>query len=208
MREQTRLLRGSSLSSPTDHDELGVEDAALVARTRLGERMAYAELYRRHVASIYDFCFHRLGTREAAEDATQAVFLRALRGLDSCDRPEAFRSWLFGIARHIVIDVYRANRRDGGLLDLTVIVEVEDSRPSVEHLAVASEEHDRVRRARTQLNADEQELLDLLQQELTDKEISTILGKRHGAVRTAHYRLRRKLRALLDESETAREGAP
>jgi DNA-directed RNA polymerase specialized sigma24 family protein len=138
-REQTRLLRGGTLSSPTEHDELGVEDAALVARARLGERLAYAELYRRHVPSIYDFCFHRLGTRETAEDATQAVFLRALRGLDGCDRPDAFRSWLFGIARHIVIDVYRAKRRDGGSLDLTVVAEIEDPRPSLEHLAAVSD---------------------------------------------------------------------
>ncbi len=172
-------------------------DTALVGRVLSGERLAFAELYRRHVVAIYDFSFHRLGNREAAEDATQAVFMRAIGSLADCRRPEAFRSWLFGIARHVVMDVYRANTRRSVAIDLAI--EVEDRSPSPERLAFAAEEHARVRRAQARLNADERELLDLLQQELTDKEIATILGKRHGAVRTAHYRLRRKLRALIGD---------
>lgn len=175
----------------------GSTDSTLVGRALSGDRVAFAELYRRYVVAIYDFCFYRLGNREAAEDATQAVFTRAIGGLADCRQPEAFRSWLFGIARHVVMDVYRANTRSSAAFDLAE--EIEDRSPSPERLALAAEEHARVSRARAGLNADERELLDLLQQELTDEEIATILGKRHGAVRTAHYRLRRKLRALIGE---------
>jgi RNA polymerase sigma factor (sigma-70 family) len=88
---------------------------------------------------------------------------------------------------------------------------LEDRSPSPERLALAAEEHARVRRARASLKPDESELFDLLQQELNDKEIAEILGRRHGAIRTAHWRLRKKLHRLLgnaDSSEEARHVEP
>jgi RNA polymerase sigma-70 factor (ECF subfamily) len=183
----------------------GAADATLVGRILYGERAAASDLYRRHVTAIYDFCAHRLGSREAAEDATQTVFLRAFAGLERCKRLEAFRSWLFGIAHHVVVDEFRARRHEG--LPLDTAGEVEDRTPSPERLALAVDEHDRVRRARARLSPADAVLFDLLQQELTDTEIAQILGKRHGAVRTAHYRLRRTLRGLLGDA-TSRERSP
>jgi RNA polymerase sigma-70 factor (ECF subfamily) len=199
------LLRARAPARPTQREELGgASDATLVARAQLGDRPAFAELYRRHVGAIYDFCAHRLSGREAAEDATQAVFMRAIGALPECKHPDAVRAWLFGIARHVVLDAYRANRRGAGAVSLDLApnpaADLEDRSPSPERLALAAEEHGRVRRARAHLTPDERELLDLLQQELTDKEIAEILGRRHGAIRTAHWRLRRKLRALLGDA--------
>ncbi len=188
--------RGPIVPSETEiHD--GASDAVLVGRALDGELVAASDLYHRHVTAIYDFCSHRLGSREAAEDATQAVFLRAIGGLAGCKRPEAFRSWLFGIAHHVVVDDYRSRRHAGMPLDQAP--EIEDRTPSPERLAIAADEHDRVRRARAWLSPSDAVLFDLLQQELTDTEIAQIIGKRHGAVRTAHYRLRRTLRGLLGD---------
>ena len=130
--------------------------------------------------------------------------MRAIGGLAECRHPEAFRSWLFGIARHIVMDAYRVDKYGSASLDLAA--EMEDRSASLERLAIASEEHTRLRQARARLNGDERELLDLLQQELNDVEIAAILGKRHGAVRTAHYRLRRKLRNLLEDQNFGNGG--
>jgi RNA polymerase sigma factor (sigma-70 family) len=189
--------QGPIFTSETEIIE-GVSDAMLVGRALDGERGAASDLYRRHVTAIYDFCAHRLGSREAAEDATQAVFLRAFSGLAGCRRPEAFRSWLFGIAHHVVVDDYRSRRHVG--LPLDQAAEVEDLTPSPERIALAVDEHARVRGARARLSPSDAMLFDLLQQELTDTEIAQILGKRHGAVRTAHYRLRRTLRGMLGDA--------
>ena len=200
------LLRGRARARPhPEADFGGFSDAALVTRAQLGERPAFAELYRRHVGSIYDFCAHRLSGREAAEDATQAVFMRAIGGLGECQDPEAFRAWLFGIARHVVLDVYRANKQRGVSIPFELAVDQVDRAPAPERVALAAEEHARVRRARARLKPDEQELLDLLQQELSDKEIAEILGRRHGAIRTAHWRLRKKLHRLLGNADPSEE---
>jgi len=52
----------------------------------------------------------------------------------------------------------------------------------------------------------ERELFDLLLTDLNDKEIATVLGRRHGAIRTAHWRLLAKLRECLGIRVPAKEG--
>jgi DNA-directed RNA polymerase specialized sigma subunit len=65
-------------------------------------------------------------------------------------------------------------------------------------LALQSEAIRTLRAARqTCLTERERELLDLLLTEMNDKEIAAVLGKSHGAVRTAHWRLVAKLRDCL-----------
>jgi DNA-directed RNA polymerase specialized sigma24 family protein len=68
---------------------------------------AFALLYRRYLSPFYRYCYHHLGSEEAAEDATSQVFAKALVALASyrVDRP--FRSWLFAIAPNVIADVYR-----------------------------------------------------------------------------------------------------
>ena len=51
-------------------------------------------------------------TREEAEDLTQATFERALRAWDRFDPERASeRTWLLAIARNLLIDHYRSDRR-------------------------------------------------------------------------------------------------
>jgi RNA polymerase sigma-70 factor (ECF subfamily) len=70
-----------------------------VAQARLGDPRAFALLYRRYLDQVYDYCHHRLGTREAAEDATQTIFLKALGSIQTCREGDLFAGWLFAIAR-------------------------------------------------------------------------------------------------------------
>ena len=70
------------------------EFVALVARAKGGDRDAYTVLYRRYLKEVFRFALVRLGNREAAEDATQMVFVRALAALPSCRENAAFVGWL------------------------------------------------------------------------------------------------------------------
>jgi RNA polymerase sigma-70 factor (ECF subfamily) len=67
---------------------------------------AFAPLYMAYVEPVYRYCYRRLGSREAAEDATSLVFERALRSLATF-RGGSFRAWLFTIAHNAVTDAYR-----------------------------------------------------------------------------------------------------
>lgn len=76
--------------------------------TRDGGDAALATLYRAHADAIYGFAVQRLGDRGLAEELVQEVFTRVWRSAGDFDgRRGSFRAWLYGIARHAVIDMER-----------------------------------------------------------------------------------------------------
>ncbi len=85
---------------------------------------------------VLGFLRRRLG-REAAEDAYQETFLRALRGYGQLEHGEHLRAWVLTIAARLVIDGSRRARP--AALRLPELP-VEDGRPAyaqLEHLADA-----------------------------------------------------------------------
>jgi RNA polymerase sigma-70 factor (ECF subfamily) len=67
-------------------------------------RAAYAA----HGAELYRFALRQLGDGGAAQDVVQEVFLRAWRAADGYDpRLASLRTWLFAIARNVVVDEAR-----------------------------------------------------------------------------------------------------
>lgn len=169
---------------------------SLVPRARAGDATAFATLYRRYVNGVYAFTARRLNTREAAEEATQEIFTRALAGIGRCRDDAAFAGWLFGIAHHVVTEQYKAGRHATSPLEFAP--DSADPDLSPEERALSREGVDELRRARERcLNDRERELFDLLLADLTDAQIAVALGRRPGAIRTAHWRLLIKLRGCL-----------
>jgi RNA polymerase sigma factor (sigma-70 family) len=76
----------------------------------------------------------RLLGREAAEDAFQETFLRALRAYGRLEHGRQLRAWVFTIATHVALDERRRRRPVGEPVEIPV----GDSRPAyaeLEHLA-------------------------------------------------------------------------
>jgi RNA polymerase sigma-70 factor (ECF subfamily) len=168
----------------------------LVSRSRSGDAAAFALLYRQFVNQVYAYSVRRLSNREAAEEATQETFTRALAGLSRCRDDDAFAGWLFGIAHHVVNEQYRATRVQSSGLDGDLDPADPESGP--EDRAIRNEDAAELRRARERcLTEKERTLFDLLLAGLTDAQIAVVLGKRSGAIRTAHWRLLIKLRGCL-----------
>jgi RNA polymerase sigma-70 factor, ECF subfamily len=88
------------------------EESALVLRCQAGEPRARAELVTVYQRVIYTLAFRMTGDREEARDITQAVFLKAFRGLDSFDPRRRFFSWIYRIAVNESIDRLRSRRQD------------------------------------------------------------------------------------------------
>ena len=64
--------------------------------------------YTAHGPELYRFALRQLGDGGAAQDVVQEVFLRAWRAADSYDAELAgLRTWLFAIARNVVVDEAR-----------------------------------------------------------------------------------------------------
>jgi RNA polymerase sigma-70 factor (ECF subfamily) len=177
-------------------DQLRQSDEALVAAAQV-DRVAFAPLYTCYVDSIFRFCYRRLGNRAAAEDATSRVFERALAALPGYQKGP-FRAWLFTIARNVVIDLHRANRRDQ---PLDAAAEILDSRPGPEETSVHRSESAWIRGLLAHLTPDQQQIVELRLAGLVDHEIAQVLGRSHVSVRALQYRALQKLRILIDQKE-------
>jgi RNA polymerase sigma factor (sigma-70 family) len=83
---------------------------------------------------VLGFLRRRLGS-QAAEDAFQETFLRALRAYDRLEHGDHLRAWVLTIAARLVID---SGRRAKPVVQELPELPVEDGRPAyaeIEHLA-------------------------------------------------------------------------
>lgn len=172
-------------------------EAHLVARAQ-ADPAAFGPLYEAYFPPIYRYCFYRLGSAHAAEDATSTVFIRALEALPRYRpgvRAGSFRSWLFAIAHNEVANQHRARmRRPVAPLETARVLL--DGHPSPEEQALATEDVHTIQALLAQLPGEQRQVVELRLAGLTDQEIAHVLGRSHGAIRTAHYRAVHQLRAL------------
>ena len=74
-----------------------LDDAQLAQHART-DSQAFAELYRRHVRSIYRYHLAHTGSVTDAEDLTSQTFMAALEGIRSFRGTAPYITWLIGIA--------------------------------------------------------------------------------------------------------------
>jgi RNA polymerase sigma-70 factor, ECF subfamily len=86
-----------------------LQDAALVAAAREGDRSAFGVLYQRYSRMIHGVVLANVPFSEV-DDIVQDVFLVAMRKLSSLREPGAFGGWLISIARHRAADFHRRAR--------------------------------------------------------------------------------------------------
>ena len=177
-------------------------EAALVAAA-LTDRAAFTPLYRRYVGPVYGYCYHRLGGREAAEDATGRVFNKALPGLPGLNGG-SFRGWLFTIAHHEIAGAYRSRIAEA---PLEAAAELVDPTPSPEDQAESAEARRELLAALDCLPPDQRLIVELRLAGLTSAEISQVVGRTRGAVDVAHSRAVGRLRSLMSNTEGSRHGA-
>ena len=93
----------------------------------------FERFYERHRDEVFGYLVRLLG-HQAAEDAFQETFLRALRGYPTLSHGRHLRAWAFTIATRVVLDLRR--RREPALL--VAEPTATDERPAyaeLEHLA-------------------------------------------------------------------------
>ena len=86
-----------------------MDDARLAQQAR-ADPEAFAELYRRHVRSIYRYHLAHTGNMRDAEDLTSQTFIAALEGIRSYPGAGPYMTWLMGIAARKHARFFRRNR--------------------------------------------------------------------------------------------------
>ena len=190
-------------SGPGTEDRLAVaqhaaDDEAIVTAARLDPR-AFDALYSRYVRQIYRYCHVRLGNREAAEDATSAVFLKALAGLGGY-QPGNFPAWLFRIAANVVTDARRHGARRP-TLPFETVAEPPDPNASPDDLLLARDSAERLRAALATLPDEQRAAVELQLAGWPGEQIATALGRSPEAVRMLRHRAITRLRDILADDD-------
>lgn len=101
---------GESLSTVTSL-ETEPDDAELLQRMASGDREAFATVFRRHQATVFRFSRQMLGSKDAAEDVTQDVFIALARSAGRYDASRgSLSTYLYGIARHLVLQRHKGSQ--------------------------------------------------------------------------------------------------
>lgn len=90
------------------------DDADLMLAYARGEAGAFEELYGRHKAPTYRyFLRHLRGRRHEADELHQDLWLRVIGARERYSRGARFTTWLYTLARHRLIDHWRASGARG-----------------------------------------------------------------------------------------------
>jgi RNA polymerase sigma-70 factor (ECF subfamily) len=87
-----------------------MDEAALIAGARRGDLDSYNRLVLAYQDLVYSQAYRMVGSREAAEDATQDAFISAYRNLSSY-RGGSFKAWLLRIVTNACYDELRRQKR-------------------------------------------------------------------------------------------------
>jgi len=178
-----------------DNDNKAADDSKLMARA-CSDRAAFVQLYRSHYNAVFRYCAHRLFARQAAEDVTSDVFLKAVENIHRFKGTEKqFRNWLYRIATNAVNNYLRKTARRNHLLKVTrekANSQVADCGESAEKLILLKE-------AVFSLRPRYQTIITLrFFENLKLTEIAEVLGSSPGTVRSQLARALAKLRKVLD----------
>jgi RNA polymerase sigma-70 factor (ECF subfamily) len=172
-------------------------DSSLIQRWKQGDERAATALVERHATALSRYV-GSLGERDAAEEIVQDTFVRAFSSLESFRGESSLRTWLFTIARRLVVDRRRSlrRRREVGNLD--------DVDAATEYTAldsmIASEAQRKVWGAVGKLSPTQREVFLLRVNEgMSYKEIAEVAGTTEGAARVHYHNALRTVKENLND---------
>ena len=174
---------------------------SLVRRAVQRDREAFANLYDKHIEHVYKHVYYLVPNKSDAEDITQEVFIRAWKAIDKYKQTGApFVAWLIRIARNLIVDHYKARKKEIPLAELEVCSESDETNP--EAMTEASLNRSYVRKAILKLKGEKQKVILMhFIDGFSYEEIATALNKSEGAVRVIQCRALNDLRRMLMRGE-------
>ena len=166
-----------------------------VAERRERFEAVYRELY----APICGYTLRRVRDPEDAAEAIAETFATLWRRFDRCPHGPELRPWLFGVARRVIANQRRGDRRRTALGERLI---ANFDRAELE--AVYSQEAgSELARAFATLSEPDREVLSLVAWEgLTREELVVALGTSRATVRLRLHRARKRLEAAMNSRPT------
>ena len=206
---------------PTEEDKAGdpastdqVSDAAvddigqLVQQAQAGDHLSFHRLADRFQEDIFRLVYYRIRSQMDAEDLTQDIFLKAFRNLKQLKTPEVFRSWLYRIAVNRIRDFYR-RKSIKSMFGILQIDDPEFQEPEEMVQPTGTEEQINRRAFWDQINAimatlpkmEKEVFLLRFFDDLSIREIGSVLKKNESTIKTHLYRALKKVRTAASRME-------
>ena len=202
-KQQDELLANLKL---VDH---AATDAVLVAAAKLGDQLAFSELWTRHSNRVFKTAYRITGKREDAEDAIQDTWMKAYLRLNTFDGRAQFVTWLTRIAINSSLMILRRKRShpetsmeitDG---DTGQHREIADRAKNVEELYARHERMECLRRAICCLKPPLQSVLEFHQSNDSSlKEVAEFAGLSVAATKSRLFRAKKTLRKAFELKES------
>jgi RNA polymerase sigma-70 factor (ECF subfamily) len=184
----------------------GIDKLALVKYAQEGDLDAFNRLVLIYQDQAYNLAYRMLGDEDSAEDATQNAFISAYRNLNSY-RGGSFRAWVLRIITNNCYDeLRRRKRRPVTPLEPETEDEEEiesprwlaDDSPSPEEKAERAEMERAIQHCLGDLPEEFRSVAVLVDVQGMDyEEVSTVIGKPLGTIKSRLARARLKLRRCL-----------
>jgi RNA polymerase sigma-70 factor (ECF subfamily) len=170
----------------------------LIRRAKKGDAAAFAALYDRHYDAVYRYCYYRVGDVALAQDLAGEVFVRMVEKLETFkSRGRPLLSWLYTIARHLIIDRHRRENQITHLpLDEGLTADAANPVRDADHRILS----DCLKTALEYLTEDQRNVILLkFVENFSNAKTARMLAKTEGAVKSLQHRALAALRRALEK---------
>ncbi len=192
-----------------------LSDSDLVDLVQGGDATAFRGLVERFQGRIYAHIYGMIRNREEARDLTQEAFVKAYRNIGGFRREASFTTWLYRIASNVTIDHIRKHRRVR-MSEFDERIGHQDQGDEVwdpDHLRRSpgkdlerAQLYQRIMDAMQKLSDDQRQVVLLREIEgFSYREIAETMGIPEGTVMSRLFYARKKLQALLQETDDPRK---
>jgi RNA polymerase sigma-70 factor (ECF subfamily) len=175
-----------------------LNDQELMRIVQAGDMSPASEIYDRYSTRIYNFAYRFLRNSEAAEDATQEVFVKMLKHANQFHGDAKLSTWLFSITANWCRDYLRKSDNKAKEAEEVLMAIPTSPELAPDRNLERREDEQRVQRALGALTPEQREAILLSRyQGLSYAEIAQISGCSEGAVKTRVFRAMETLKKAL-----------
>ncbi len=166
-------------------------------KVKAGDLDKMGLLFERYHKPLFGFLYHSTGQRATSEDLVQTVFYRMLKYRHTFTESGEFRTWMYHLARNVLIDNAKKNNRIVYNENFTELSDKNLSESSFEKDFEKNEANEILQKSLTKLSLEHREVLVLSRfQELSYKEIAEILHTTEGNIKVKVHRAMKELKSI------------
>lgn len=178
----------------------------LIKQCKGGNREAFNELFTIYQQQVINVAYSMLSDREDAFDATQEVFVRVYKNIESFKEQSSFATWLYRITSNVCSDMLRKRQRSAKTVSINQVSEegreadIPDTALTPEENAFMTERQRAVREAINSLKEEYRVIITLCDiEDMSYDRIAEMLKLPKGTVKSRINRARGALKKKLME---------